>query len=71
MEHELAHLLTDPSHWQFELITTLVFDALTLLVILPIMRAWKAHHRDDHTEMDDIKKRLSLIENQHGNHKED
>lgn len=66
MEHELLHLLTDPAHWQFELITTVIFDLVTLMVILPLIRAWKSHHRDDHTEIDllraEMRARLDRLE---------
>lgn len=66
MEHEgLIHLLTDSAHWQFELITTLAFDLLTFLLIVPIMSAWRRHHKDDHAELDNIKNRLSNLE-KHG-----
>jgi hypothetical protein len=65
MEESLKDLLLDIPHWQFELITTLVFDTITLVLIIPLWKRWNKHHNDDHTELDDIKDRLTLLE-KHG-----
>lgn len=55
-------LLTDLPHWEFEIVTTLLFDAVTLLIILPLYRKWRKHHKHDDIELNNLKKRIEVIE---------
>lgn len=45
MVNELLHILADPAHWAFEVITDLLFTGLGALVLRPLVRRHDAKHR--------------------------
>lgn len=63
MEHETFwDLLTDLPHWQFEVVTTILFDVLIGLMIWPTIKRWFSHHEKDDTKLEELEQRLKLLE---------
>jgi hypothetical protein len=45
---ELLHLLTDPAHWAFEVVTDLILGAVGALAVRPLVRRHdRRHHSVD------------------------
>lgn len=43
---ELLHLLTDPAHWAFEVITDLMLGAVGAVAVRPLLRRHDRKHHD-------------------------
>lgn len=64
MEHgeTVWHLLTDPAHWQFELVASLLFLLVEIVVIWPLYRHFSKHHARDDQELFLLRKRVEALE---------
>lgn len=64
MEHETFWtLFTDLAHWEFELFLILLFDVIIGILIWPRLRKFMRHHKSDDEKLDDLEKRLAVLEN--------
>lgn len=64
MEHETFwDLATDIPHWEFEIFTTILFDILIGLLILPTLQRWFRHHKADDSKLLELENRVKLLEN--------
>jgi len=63
MEHETFWtLFTDLAHWEFELFLILLFDVIIGILIWPRLRKFIRHHKSDDEKLEDLEKRLSVLE---------
>jgi len=64
MEHETFWtLFTDLAHWEFELFLILLFDVIIGILIWPRLRKFIRHHKSDDEKLEDLEKRLAVLEN--------
>jgi len=64
MEHETFWtLFTDLAHWEFELFLILLFDVIIGVLIWPRLRKFIRHHKSDDEKLEDLEKRLAVLEN--------
>jgi hypothetical protein len=63
MEHEtLVSLLCSWPHWLFELLLMVIFDFLIGVLLWPRIRRAFKHHESDDDKIEDLRKRVSLLE---------
>ena len=63
MEHETFWtLLTDVAHWEFEIFLMLIFDVVIGILIWPRVKRWFQHHKDDDEKIEDLEKRIKVLE---------
>lgn len=53
------HLLSDPAHWSFELLVSVVFLAIETIVFWPLIKRFRSHHKDDDQDITDLKKEVA------------
>lgn len=64
MDHETFWtLLKDPAHWEFELFLILLFDVIIGILIWPRLRKFIKHHKSDDEKLEDLERRLNVLEN--------
>lgn len=69
MEHQETFwtLVQDIAHWEFELFLMVLFDFVIgfigwRFILYPILRKWFLHHKDDHSELDELRDRIEKLE---------
>ena len=55
-------LVVDVPHWQFEVLTSVVFALIEGIIIYPLWKKWRKHHIRDDEKLNELEKRILELE---------
>lgn len=55
-------LLTNLSHWEFEVLVSVVFAIVEGAVVWPLYKRWSKHHKGDDDKLAELEKRIDGLE---------